>query len=327
MKLLIEQFPDQIRDAIEIAEQTRLRAHDQPIRNVVITGLGGSGIGGTISSELAIKESPLPIQVSKGYFIPGWVDAHTLVIVSSYSGNTEETIHAMELAQARKAKLVCITSGGKIAEKARAENLDLVLLPGGNPPRACLGYSLIQQLYTLHHFGALPRSPREALVEAAALIEAEQAAIVAEAQRLSAFLAGKIPVIYATTYLEGLAIRLRQQINENAKMLCWHHVIPEMNHNELVGWRIPNDNLAVLFLRDPDDYPRNAKRIEINSHIISNYTPHLSETFAKGQSAIAKAMYLIHLGDWISWFLAEKRAVDATEVNVIDYLKGELSKL
>lgn len=326
MKLLIENFPDQLIEAVAIAKKAELSKSSQAITQVLISGLGGSGIGGTIANELAVLESPVPIVVSKGYFVPAFVNENTLVIISSFSGNTEETLNALELALAKNAKIVCITSGGKIAEIAKEKKLDLILLPPGNSPRACLGYSLTQLLKVFHFFGVIKNNPLDQVLKAADLLKQKQSLIIDEAKKITAFLKGKIPVIYTTTYREGIAIRFRQQINENAKMLCWHHVVPEMNHNELVGWTKKNDQLAVIYLRDKEDYIRNQKRIDINKEIISKYTPHIYETWSEGNSPIEKAFWHIHVGDWASWFLSVENNSDAVEVKVIDFLKSELSK-
>jgi len=151
--------------------------------------------------------------------------------------------------------------------------------------------------------------------------------IQASAKKVADRLHNKIPIIYTTDRSEAVAIRLRQQINENAKMLCWHHVIPEMNHNELVGWTEKHEDKAVIYLRNNDDYKRNQIRMKINQDIISKYTDTIIEIYSKGNSLIEKSMYLVHLGDWISWYLSQLNKVDAIEINVIDYLKSELSKV
>jgi glucose/mannose-6-phosphate isomerase len=327
MKLLIENFPNQLREAILIGEKVKLSPSKRKISNVFISGLGGSGIGGTIVSELAAMYSPVSITVGKGYFIPKFVNENTLVIISSYSGNTEETLNCLNLALKRKAKIVCITSGGKVAEIAKNKKLDLILIPGGNPPRACLGYSLTQLLYVLSHFKIISNKFKAQLKSSVELIEREKQNIISEANTIAEKIHGKTPMIYATTYFEGIAIRFRQQINENAKMLCGHHVIPEMNHNELVGWASGSEKISVIIFRDKDEFERNNARIVINKEVIKKYTPNIIEIWSKGKSQIEKAIYFIHLGDWISIFLAEKRGVDAVEVKVIDMLKGELSKI
>ncbi len=326
MQKLVEGFPAQLEEAMRIGKSARLTVPSQPIRNVLIAGLGGSGIGGTIVSELAFGRCPVPVSVTKGYFIPEFVDSHTLAIISSYSGNTEETLACMELARKRNAHIVCITSGGKLEELARQHGLDHIIIPGGFPPRSCLGYSLVQLICIFEKLGLLPSSAIAEVEAGTSLLKQEQASIRAEANKLASNLHGRMPVIYCTDRNEGIAIRFRQQLNENAKVLCWHHVIPEMNHNELVGWAGGNDKIAVVLFRDPAEYERNDYRIAINKEIITRYTPHFTEVYAKGNSHIEKAIYLIHLGDWASVYLADLRGVDAVEVNVINFLKGELSK-
>jgi len=327
MKSLIENFPNQLREAIHIGDNAKLSLSKRKISNVFISGLGGSGIGGTIVSELMAMEATVPINIGKGYFIPKFINENTLVIISSYSGNTEETLNCLHLALKRKAKIVCITSGGKVAEIAKKKKLDVIAIPGGNPPRSCLGYSLTQLFFILGFHKIISNKFKAQLKSAIELIEGEKQNIISEANDVAGKIFGKTAMIYATTYFEGIAIRFRQQINENAKMLCGHHVIPEMNHNELVGWAGGSDKISVIIFRDKDEFERNNSRIEINKLVIGKYTPNITEIWSKGRSQIEKAIYFIHIGDWISLFLAEKRGVDAVEVKVIDMLKGELSKI
>ncbi|MDQ3108915.1 MAG: bifunctional phosphoglucose/phosphomannose isomerase [Bacteroidota bacterium] len=326
MQTLVEGFPGQLEEALRIGKSAVLSEPAQTIKNVLISGLGGSGIGGTITSELAFEASPVPVSVTKGYFIPAFVDQHSLVIISSYSGNTEETLACMEQAISKKAHVVCITSGGKVAELAKQHKLDLIIIPGGMPPRACLGFSLVQQIFICAKHKLLPSSAIIEIENSIALLKSEQAFIKSQAESIAKNLHGRTPVIYCTTSYEGIAIRFRQQLNENAKVLCWHHVIPEMNHNELVGWAGGNKEISVVLFCDPDEYERNTYRIKINKDIISRFTPHFTEVIAKGKSQIEKSLYLVHIGDWASVYLAELRGVDAVEVNVINFLKGELSK-
>lgn len=327
MKTLVANFSKQLTEAITIGESAKLTTPVNKIANVLICGLGGSGIGGSIVAELVFGKATVPVSVTKGYFIPEYVNESTLVIISSYSGNTEETLNCMELAIAKNAKIVGITSGGKVEEISKQKGLDHILVPGGMPPRACLGYSLTQLFFILNFFHIIDSSFKSELKAAIKLIDAEEKNIVDEAKVLAQKINGKTPVIYATTYNEGIMIRFRQQLNENAKMLCWHQIIPEMNHNELVGWRDKNDNLAVLIFRDRQEYERNNFRIEINKETISKYTSNITEIYSKGESAIERAIYFIHLGDWISVILAELRGFDANEIAVINQLKSALSKI
>jgi glucose/mannose-6-phosphate isomerase len=159
------------------------------------------------------------------------------------------------------------------------------------------------------------------------LLKKEEGDIKVRAEKIATMMLKKTPVIYVTDRFTPVAVRLRQQINENAKALCWHNIVPEMNHNELVGWRDKRDDLAVLWLRSRNDLPRNQIRIDINKEIISNYSGTTMEVYAKGDSLIQQSLYHVHLGDWISWYLSQLRGVDAVEIKVIDFLKGELAKV
>ncbi len=326
MKNLVASFSKQLNEAISIGEKALLSPSQNNIKNVLICGLGGSGIGGSIVSELVALSATVPISVSKGYFIPSFVNEHTLVIISSYSGNTEETLNCMQQAMDKKAKIVGVTSGGKVLEICKAKKFDCIIVPGEMPPRACLGYSLTQLFFILNFHKIIGDTFKNELQNAIKLIDLEETNIIEDAKLIAQKINGKTPVIYATTYNEGVMIRFRQQLNENAKMLCWHQIIPEMNHNELVGWREKNDNLAVLIFRDKQEYERNNFRIEINKETISKYTSNITEIYSKGDSAIERAIYFIHLGDWISVILAEMRGFDANEIAVINQLKSALSK-
>lgn len=326
MDKLVAGFADQLKEAIAIGNKIHVRTPVAEIRNIVVTGLGGSGIGGNLVSEIISKELKVPFQVNKEYSLPSYVNENTLVICSSYSGNTEETLAAFADAIKANALIICITSGGKLLELAKQYNLDHVVIPGGNPPRSCLGYSSVQQLYVLNLLGLISKQFEQELQDTISLLEREAEHIRTLAKAIAGQLHNRIPVLYTVTQMESVAVRFRQQINENSKMLCWHHVVPEMNHNELVGWRNKIGNWAPVFLRSREDFERNQQRIEINKEVVSKYSENVIEIFAKGESHTERAFYLIHLGDWVSVYLAELNGVDAVEVKVIDHLKNELSK-
>lgn len=325
MDKLVARFTEQLREAMEIGRSAIINKPDHEYKNVFVSGLGGSGIGGNFTYELVREELKIPFLVSKSYDIPAWVGPGTLAIASSYSGNTEETLSAMDQMLASGAKVIVVSSGGKLIEIAKSKNLDYIKVPDNWPsPRACLGYSIVQQLYILHKSGLISEKLLNELETSIKLLDLEEEDIQTKSNMIAPMLIGKIPIIYTTDRMESVAVRFRQQINENAKMLCWHHVIPEMNHNELVGWRIKNDNLAVIVFRNKDDHPRNQIRCDISKEIISHYTSAVIEVYSKGNSLIERTMYFIHLGDWISVHLAELRKVDSIEVQVIDFLKNEL---
>jgi glucose/mannose-6-phosphate isomerase len=327
MKKLIEEFTSQLEDALSIGNNSNLVETTKSISNIVITGLGGSGIGGKIVTQLVEKEVKVPIFVNNGYNLPGFVNENTLVIVSSFSGNTEETLEAMKIAKERKAEVACISSGGKVIEIAKANSYNYIILPECHSPRAMLTYSLTQQFYLLNHYGFINDDFKESIKGSISLINKEKEEIKKEALKIAKGLKGKTPIIYSEESFEGVAIRLRQQLNENAKTLCWHHTLPEMNHNELVGWAGGKDDYAVILFRNDSDYSRTQKRMEISKEVIQKYTNTHFEVWSKGKDAIEKSFYLIVLGDWISIYLAELLEVDPVEIKVINHLKGELAKI
>lgn len=326
MKQLISDFPLQLHEALMIGQNYKFLSEKKAFKNIVLTGLGGSGIGGSIIQNFVFDKLKVPFIVNKDYFLPAFISAESLVIVSSYSGNTEETIAALQTAIRVKATVVCVTSGGKIADIAKKKKIDCILLPAGMPPRACVGYSMVQVLYTLQHFGFLNGNFEKDIKASIKMLKQDTKDIQKKAQAVAKKLVGKTPIIYAASDFEGVAVRFRQQLNENSKMLCWHHVIPEMNHNELVGWRDKDASRSVVILRNEDDYERVQMRIEINKKIFKKCTPNVTEIYSQGKSYWEKVFYFIHLTDWVSVILADLRGQNATEVKVIDFLKGELAK-
>ena len=323
----INDFTNHLSEAIEIANNTTLSPYTKEIRNILICGLGGSGIGGTIVSDIISSKVNIPIAATKDYSIPNFVNEHTLVIANSYSGNTEETLYALEKCQARGAEIAVITSGGKLKTIAEENKYNKIIIPGNQPPRAMFGYAFTELFFILNHYGIIEDSFKEDFDKAITLLDAEKTNIQKKAMDLAKKMHKQTPVIYVANGFEGVAVRFRQQINENSKMLCWHNVIPEMNHNELLGWRTNIDDLAVVYFRNKCDYNRNQIRMDINKKVISKFTSNITEIWSKGDTVLANSLYHINLGDWVSWYLSEMNNVDAIEIDVIDFLKGELAKV
>ena len=323
----IDDFSNHLREAIEIANNTNLTSCTKEIRNVLICGLGGSGIGGTIVSDIISPKVDIPITATKDYSIPNFVNEHTLVIANSYSGNTEETLYALEKCQARGAEIAVITSGGKLKAIAEENKYNKIIIPGNQPPRAMFGYAFTELFFILNHYGIIDDSFKSDFTKAIELLDTEKSDIQEQAMSLAKKMYKQTPVIYVANGFEGVAVRFRQQINENSKMLCWHHVVPEMNHNELLGWRTNINDLAVVYFRNKSDYDRNQIRMDINKKVISKFTENITEIWSKGDSLIENSLYHINLGDWVSWYLSEMNNVDAIEIDVIDFLKGELAKV
>lgn len=325
MEKLIQDFPNNITEAIEIASRSAFRVPDNNINNVVICGMGGSGIGGRLVAKWIEDELTVPVTVINEYHLPAFVSKHSLVIGSSYSGNTEETLQAVEDAIERGAHVIGICSGGALELLCREHNFDVVVVPGGNPPRTALAYSLVQLLNIFAGLGMISKERLLEMERSRNLIVNEESEIKSIARELAAFLQGKVGVLYGTGKYESVLIRARQQFNENSKLLCWHHAIPEMNHNELVGWGGGDDRFATVFFWADDIYRRNVKRMNITKDVASKKSGLTYDVYAKGNSLIERSIYLINIVDWASLYLAELKGVDPIDIEIIDYLKNELA--
>ena len=327
MKNYISAFSDHLKDALKIGETTTLQDYKNPIKNILICGLGGSGIGGSIVTDIISPKTTIPVFSSKDYSIPNFVNNETLVIANSYSGNTEETLSALKKCQKTGAEIAIITSGGKLKTIAEKNKYNCILIPSGHPPRAMFGYAFTELFFLLDHYGIINSYFKRDFEKGIVLLENHQKEIKKSALELAKKLYNNTPVIYVANGFEGVAVRFRQQLNENSKMLAWHNVVPEMNHNELLGWRTNVENLAVVYFRNACDYNRTQIRININKKVISKYTKNITDVWSKGSSLLENSLYHINLGDWTSWYLSEMNNVDAIEIDVIDFLKSELAKV
>jgi glucose/mannose-6-phosphate isomerase len=327
MKNLVDAFPSHLREALEIGRNAQLVKPDQSFKNVVISGLGGSGIGGKIVSQLIDDYCDIPVVCTNDYVLPGFVGKDSLVIISSYSGDTEETVAAMHEAASKGAKIACITSGGKIAAYAAEKSLNRIIIPGGNPPRSMFGYSSVQIFFMLKAYGLIHVDFEKEIEQTISDLLRDKESIKTETRSIAEKIVNRIPILYCEARYEGVAIRWRQQINENSKMLCWHHVFPEMNHNELVGWTGGDNRVAVLLIRSEDDHKRSQLRMELCKKLMGEKCDTIIEIHAKGATRIQRAYYLIHLGDWLSIDLAELKNEDPVAIPAIIFLKNELAKV
>ncbi|MFT5778279.1 MAG: glucose/mannose-6-phosphate isomerase [Crocinitomicaceae bacterium] len=325
MNSLIAAFPNNITQALEIASNVKITPSTKEIKNILICGMGGSGIGGKLVAKWVEDELKVPVAFTNDYNIPGFVSENTLVIGSSYSGNTEETLSSVSAAVERGARLIGICSGGKMLELCEAGGFDAIVVPGGNPPRTALAFSIVQLLKI---FSELNLSSADRLTEiekGRQLIVSNESEIKERATELATFLKGNVGVFYGTTDYEPVLVRARQQFNENGKMLNWHHTLPEMNHNELVGWGGGDERFATVFFQTDDIHRRNKKRLDITREAISKKTSKIHTVLAKGESRIERSLYFINIVDWASLYLAEMKQVDPIDIEIIDYLKDSLS--
>ena len=330
-KKYIEGFTLQLAEALKIGQSLDLVRPGSDIRNIVIVGMGGSGIGANLVESLTFGRIPIPITVCKSYNIPQFVSPHTLFVASSYSGNTEETIAALNKALLKRAHCIVISSGGKILDIAREYNLFYIQLPAGSPsPRAMLGFNMIALLSLLYHTNLIGAAFIKETENSIEHLNRSEKAIQTEAEIIAKKLKGKFPIIYCDSRLHAMAVRFQQQLNENSKQLAHVNTFPEMNHNELVGWRFPENilpMLQVMYLYSDHDHERVEKRMEICREIFEKKSNGIIDIIGEGASLLEQYYYLIHLTDWISFYLAKENGVDADPVEMIDFLKGELNNI
>lgn len=331
MKKLIEGFTQQLSHALKIGQGMDLVRPGSDIRNILITGMGGSGIGANLVESLTFGRVPIPIVVTKGYNIPQFVSPHTLFIACSYSGNTEETLAAVQKGLLKRAHIICVTSGGKMLELAKEYNLFYIQIPGGSTsPRAQLGYMMTSLLYALYHTNLIGAAFIKETENAIEHLDRGEKAIQSEAELIAKKLRGKLPIIYCDERLKAMAVRFQNQLNENSKQMVHVNTFPEMNHNEIVGWRFPENILQqsqVVYLYSDHDHERVEKRMEICRDLFEKRSNPIIDIVAEGASLLEQYYYLIHLTDWISYYLAKENNVDPDAIENITFLKDELEKL
>jgi len=332
----VMRLPEQVREARAIGEGLALQRPRATIENIVVAGMGGSAISGDLLRSALGAELPVPMLTQRYYRLPGFVNPHSLIILSSYSGDTEETLSCYDDAIARRAPVLCICSGGELAHRANKDGHPCIAIPGGLPPRAALGYLTIPVLVALAKLGLIA-DPATELDETIALLEIQCQALgptVDEeknrAKHLARKLHGKIPIIYASIENEAVALRWKGQFSENAKTLAFANCFPELNHNEIVGWEGMKElqrQFQVIFLRDRDDHPRIQKRMEITQELLKRETNPVVEIPSEGSSRWARLFSLIAMGDFTSVYLAVLNGVDPTPIEKIQWLKKRLREV
>jgi glucose/mannose-6-phosphate isomerase len=332
---LLTSFDRQIEDALEIMDGVHLDPPGTAIDRVVVAGVGGSAIGGDLLRAGLVDTAPIPIVVNRAYSLPQFVGPSTLVFASSYSGNTEETLSCCREALERGAHIVAITSGGQLRRLATSEGFPLIPIPSGYPPRAALGFSFVALLESMVQLRLAP-ARREQLQQIHAMVKkkSEQLGIAADAERnpakrMAMKISGHFPVIYTWGRLEPVAMRWRGQLAEVSKHLSSHHLLPEMNHNEIVAWQSPADLLKrslVILLRDDQEPRQIARRMEITKELIAPWAAGIEEVWAEGGSPLERLFSLVYTGDFVSFYLAALNGVDPTPIARIDELKRRLAE-
>lgn len=327
----IVEIPQHLQDALWRVESANLEPHDSP-GGLIVAGMGGSAIGGMLARAALGDRASRPIAVARNYGLPPWATPETMVLCSSYSGNTEETLAAYEAAGALGAHRVVATTGGKLAEAARSEGVPVVPLPGGFQPRAAVAYAIVVALEVAALCGAAERLHSEIDVAAARTKELIALWSPGGAQEhvpkeLARGLHGTVPQIAGSGLTAPIAYRWKTQINENAKAPAFWHELPELDHNEIEGWHGARElgRFSAVFLDDSDLHPRIRQRIELTRGLIASDAAATFKVESLGDTATERMLSLVVLGDLVSLYLAVLRGVDPTPVAVMDSLKSALA--
>ena len=336
MLAAIEAFSKQCSDALRLGRDVVDIPSTDGLKRIVYVGMGGSAIGGDILRSLLEDAASMPISVYRSYRLPNMLGPDTLAIFTSYSGNTEETLSALDDAIYLGCKVMVLTTGGVLLEKARGYRYPTIVIPGGLQPRAALGYLCLPAAMVLEKMG---------LVQGFAKVSYETTDFLREkredwgrltptsrnfAKQLAVRLQGKIPVIYGTDgILSVAAYRWKCQFNENAKVPAFNHVLPEMNHNEIVGWYELDDlskRVEAIFLVEEGDTSRAARRVEITADILQDKVGGVTVIHVGGRTRTERLFSAINLGDFVSGYLALLKGVDPTPVEVITLLKERMTQ-
>jgi glucose/mannose-6-phosphate isomerase len=324
-------LPEHLRDALWRVESAIMQDWDTPA-GLVVAGMGGSAIGGALARAALGDHASRPIFVTRAYGLPPWTTPDTMVLCASYSGDTEETLACYESAGALGAKRTVVTTGGHLAEAARADGVPVIPLPSGFQPRAAVAYMIVASLEVAALCGAGPRLTSEIDVAASHIeqLVAEWGPDAAEdslAKELARGILGTTPVIAGAGLTTPVAYRWKTQINENAKQPCFWHELPELDHNELAGWEGAKDlgRFTAVFLDDSDAHPRVKERMQLTERLIAGNAAASFRLETRGQTAIERVVSLVLLGDLVSIYLAALRGIDPGPVRVIDELKAALA--
>jgi len=330
-------LPEQMAEALKIAQAWEVKPEDfSDIRNIVVVGMGGSAIGGDLVRTFLASKLQIPFQVCRDYVLPEFVDDETLVVASSYSGNTEETLAALDDALRRKAMIAAISTGGMLSDVASLNDFPLAILPPGLQPRAALGYSFVPLLMLLEKIGLIKNvaSEIESVITELKKFREQyiEDAPVAEnpAKQLAEKIHGRIAVVYSgPTITDAVALRWKGQLCENSKNLAFANHYAEFNHNELVGWssivQKHREHLIVIQLRSANDHAQISKRMDIVKALIEKQDVEVIDVSANGATPLTRMFSLIQFGDFVSYYLAVLNQVDPSPVEVIESLKKSLA--
>ncbi len=330
----IKGLPSQCLEAWRTAQAFSLPKDRAPVERVLVLGMGGSAIGGEILGDLLSLEAAPPVAVHRDYVLPGILDRRTLIVASSYSGNTEETLSAFALALRTDAPKLVVTTGGKLKELAIASGVPVFTIDHRSEPRSAVGYGLFPLMAILQGSGVIADRSRD--VEAAIdQMEALAKRLSPEtplqenpAKMLAKKVEDKVAVIYGAGFLSATARRWKTQLNENSKTWAFFELLPELDHNSVVGYEFPpkaKGKLAVLLLRSKLLHPRTLLRYDLTSEALAKAGIEHEIVEGVGPSVLSHVMTTILMGDFVSYYVAILNEIDPAPVSVIDHLKKRLA--
>ena len=289
--------------------------------------MGGSAIGGLLARAALGDSLGLPMLIFRDYELPPWTSPDRAILCSSYSGDTEETLACFEAAEAIGARRYAATTGGALGAAARKAGVPVIGLPAGLQPRHSVGYGFTVACEIAALIGAAP-GMRTEIDTAAAHLEQGAEALASRAGEIADQLAGNVPLLYGCDLTIPVAYRWKTQINENAKQHAFAHQLPELDHNELVGWTpgAAGGGFAAVFLADSDQHPRQRQRAELTAKLIEPAAAAVIEVETVGETRVERLLWAVMLGDLVSLALAAHNGVDPGPVEVIERLKEELDR-
>jgi glucose/mannose-6-phosphate isomerase len=329
---MVAGLPAQMFDAYEAGGKVVLD-HGGEVGGIAVAGMGGSAIGADVIASVYDAELPSPMVTVRGYNLPHWISSRSLVFVVSYSGNTEETISCLNEALDRGCRIICLSTGGKVGKIASENNLPFIEVPSSLQPRAAMGWLSVPIAACLENLG-LVEAVEEDVRETAEVLKKciddyglDSPAASNPAKQLAADLHDRIPVIYGSEVTAVAALRWKCQINENAKALAFNHQFPELNHNEIVGWEYPAEDMErfrVIYLTDGKLHPQNVKRMNVTAELLENYVGGIRRYVSSGECRLARLLSSVNLGDYLSLYLAILNGIDPSPVERIENLKRQL---
>ena len=332
----LHEFPEQCQRAWEQALQFDLPPEYARVKKVIVLGMGSSAIGGEIVRRLTLAEGKVPVWVQQDYGLPPFVDEDTLVIASSYSGNTEETLSSFTESLKTPAKKLVLTGGGKLKRLAKRKGIPVFIIDYQSPPRAAFPHSFVPLVGILQRLGLL-RNKSADLPEALRILNklstdfVETTPLVANpAKQLATKLWGHIAIIYGAGIISAVAQRWKTQLNENSKTWAFFELFPELNHNAVVGYEFPSqtkERMFVILLHSASLHPRVLLRYEATTKLLAKAGISHEFVEAHGETSLAQVMSLIFLGDYLSFYLAILNRIDPTPVDAIAFVKNYLSQL